>query len=189
MSDSTSSPKRVTFNSQLKADEQTFKTMQKVLAHIGEHIVGHTFDSLWELVSSKPVDYYKKHFRRENKRTNPLSNIKRPRTAYTFFTKERRNQIQAKNQDKGFGEISKMVSEEWGKLSVKKRAPYVKLEEEDKARYEAAKAEVLAAQPTNVEPDAPVETPAPVEEPSSPPAKKAAKSKSKGGKRAARKQK
>ena len=180
--------RRITFNSQLKSDEQLFKTMKKVLTHLGDNIVGHTFDSLWEFVSSKPVDYYARHFRRENKRTNPLSSIKRPRTAYTFFTSERRNAIKASNPDKSFGDISKMVAAEWRKLSDKKRAAYVKREDADKQRYEAAKAELLASGSTAEPVEAPVAE-EPVSQEASPPAKKSTKAKSKGGKRAARKQK
>jgi hypothetical protein len=161
--------RRVTFNSNLKHSEENFKLMVKVVSHLANVVEGQTFDSLWEQVSSKPVDYYRRHFRRENKRTNPLASVKRPRTAYTFFTQERRNAIKDKHADKGFGDISKLLAAEWHSLSDKKRAVYVKREQADKARYEAAKAELAtsveeSAAPVVEEPVA-TETVEPVEAP------------------------
>ena len=154
--------RRVSFNSQLKSNEDLFKTMRKVITHLSENIEGQTYENLWDLVSTKPEEYYRRHFRRENKRNNPLSEIKRPRTAYTFFTQERRNAIKESNPNKSFGEISKMVAAEWHKLSDKKRAAYVKRENADKARYETAKAQITG-------------TPAPTEAPASPPPEPAPK--------------
>jgi FtsZ-interacting cell division protein ZipA len=191
MSETQTTPRRVTFNSSLKHSEDHFKLMVKVLNHLADNVEGQTFDGLWELVSSKPVDYYRRHFRRENKRTNPLASIKRPRTAYTFFTSERRNAIKDSHPDKSFGDVSKLLAAEWHKLSDKKRAVYVKREQADKARYETAKAELTAATPA-AEPAPVVETPveeAPVQETRSrsPVAKKAKggakKAAKKGGRR------
>lgn len=166
--------RRVSFNSQLKGSEDLFKTMRKVITHLAENIEGQTYENLWDLVSTKPEEYYRRHFRRENKRNNPLSEIKRPRTAYTFFTQERRNAIKESNPNKSFGEISKMVAAEWRKLSKKARATYVKREEADKQRYETAKAELTAATATAEE------QPEQVEEPASPPPEPAPKRTAKG---------
>lgn len=200
-------PRRVTFNSSLKQSEGNFKLMVKVLTHLAGAVEGQTFEGLWEQVSSKPVDYYRRHFRRENKRSNPLAGVKRPRTAYTFFTSERRNAIKESNPDKSFGEISQLLAVEWHALSEKKRAAYVKREQADKARYETAKAEItVATAETTAEPvedthepvedtvESAEETPESAEETSepvskrssSPPAKKA-KSASKPRKPAAKK--
>jgi hypothetical protein len=162
MSEAQQTTRRITFNSQLKQSEEHFKLMVRVVTHLAGTLEGQTFDGLWELVSSKPVDYYRRHFRRENKRTNPLASVKRPRTAYTFFTQERRNAIKDSHPDTSFGDISKLLAAEWHKLSDKKRAVYVKREQADKQRYETAKAELLSASDST---PAPVEeTPAPVEE-------------------------
>jgi FtsZ-interacting cell division protein ZipA len=189
MSAQTQTTRRTTFNSSLKHSEDHFKLMVKVLTHLADSVEGQTFDGLWELVSSKPVEYYRRHFRRENKRTNPLASIKRPRTAYTFFTSERRNAIKEGNPDKGFGEISQLLAVEWHALSDKKRATYVKREQADKVRYETAKAELMAQQGDTAAPaEVPVETPAPVEETPKPaPAKKAKSAASKGAKKSAKK--
>jgi hypothetical protein len=162
MAEAQQTTRRVTFNSQLKHSEDHFKLMVKVVTHLAGTIEGQTFDGLWELVSSKPVDYYRRHFRRENKRTNPLASIKRPRTAYTFFTSERRNAIKDSHPDKSFGDVSKLLAEEWHKLSDKKRAVYVKREQADKKRYETAKAELTT--PAEETPAPAEETPAPAEE-------------------------
>ena len=190
MSAQTQTTRRTTFNSSLKHSEDQFKLMVKVLTHLADSVEGQTFDGLWELVSSKPVEYYRRHFRRENKRTNPLASIKRPRTAYTFFTSERRNAIKEGNPDKGFGEISQLLAVEWHALSDKKRAAYVKREQADKARYETAKAELMAQQGDTAAPaEAPVEAPAPVEEApkAAAPAKKAKAAAPKGARKAAKK--
>ena len=191
MSAQTQTTRRTTFNSSLKHSEEQFKLMVKVVTHLANSVEGQTFDGLWELVSSKPVEYYRRHFRRENKRTNPLASIKRPRTAYTFFTSERRNAIKEGNPDKGFGEISQLLAVEWHALSDKKRAAYVKREQADKARYETAKAELMAQQGDTAAPaeEAPVETPAPVEEApkAAAPAKKAKSAAPKGARKAAKK--
>ena len=189
----TTTQRRVTFNSSIKQSEGNFKLMVKVLTHLAGTVEGQTFEGLWEHVSSKPVEYYRRHFRRENKRNNPLAGVKRPRTAYTFFTSERRNAIKESNPDKSFGEISQLLAVEWHALSDKKRSTYVKREQADKARYETAKAELTSTSTETV--DAPVEEVAePVEEvvapaakrSSSPPAKKA-KSSSKAKKPASKK--
>lgn len=193
----TATPRRVTFNSSLKHSEENFKLMVKVLTHLASAVEGQTFDGLWEHVSSKPVDYYRRHFRRENKRNNPLASVKRPRTAYTFFTSERRNAIKESNPDKSFGEISQLLAVEWHALNDKKRAAYVKREQADKARYESAKAEMTPDTPV-ADVAAPVaEEAVPVAAPvaeeavpvSSPPAKKAktsAKAKKPAAKKAAK---
>lgn len=193
MTTSTTTARRVTFNSHLRGSQDNFKTTVKMLHHLADNLEGVEFSTLWELVSSKPEEHYTRHFRRENKRNNPLSDVKRPRTAYSFFTQEQRNTISAKNADKSFGEVSKLVAAAWNALSEKKRAPYRKLETADKERYETEKAAVLAAAPVEAAPveevAAPVEEVA--EEPASPaePAPKRvkstkAKSSGKGGKKA-----
>ena len=187
----TTTARRVTFNSHLRSAQENFKTTVKMLHHLADNLEGVEFSTLWELVSSKPEEHYSRHFRRENKRNNPLADVKRPRTAYSFFTQEQRNDISAKHSDKSFGEVSKLVAAAWNALSEKKRAPYKKREAADKERYEAEKAAILAAAPAQAETttEAPVEA-APVEEPASPaePAPKRvkstkAKSSGKGGKK------
>lgn len=190
----TTTPRRVTFNSSIKQSEENFKLMVKVLTHLAGAVEGQTFEGLWEHVSSKPVEYYRRHFRRENKRNNPLAGVKRPRTAYTFFTSERRNAIKESNPDKSFGEISQLLAVEWHALSDKKRATYVKREQADKARYETAKAELATADTTETtaapveEVAAPVaEAPAPAAKRSSSPPAKKAKSAAKPKKAAAKK--
>lgn len=183
--------RRTTFNSNLKQSEEHFKLMVKVLTHLADSVEGQTFDGLWELVSSKPVEYYRRHFRRENKRTNPLASIKRPRTAYTFFTSERRNAIKEGNPQKSFGEISQLLAVEWHALTDKKRATYVKREQADKARYETAKAELMAQQQGTETTTTVVAEAEPVVEAAPEPTQKRARSppakKAKGAKKAAKK--
>jgi hypothetical protein len=139
-----STPRQVTFNTEMKKDKRSFDLMVKVITHLSENVENQTFDTLWDLVSSKPLKFYTKHFRHEAKKNNPLSDVKRPRTAYTYFTKDRRNAIRDENPDRSFGDISKLLSVEWRALSARKLSTYTKLEQADKSRYAKEKVEVEA---------------------------------------------
>jgi len=69
---------------------------------------------------------------RKRKRTGP----KRPRTAYVYFTIDQRPNVQADNPEMKFGEITKILGEEWKSLSENDREKYVEQAEADKLRYE-----------------------------------------------------
>lgn len=72
---------------------------------------------------------------------------KQPRTAYMLFSSDRRQEMNAKGDDKlPFQEQSKIISEEWKKLNASKAkkaqtllAKYQKRAEEDKERYQLEK--------------------------------------------------
>ena len=66
-----------------------------------------------------------------------------PPTAFSFFTKETRHLISEKNPDHKFGEISKLVGQQWQGLDTKTRARFQKLEAEDKQRYHVARQQVM----------------------------------------------
>jgi structure-specific recognition protein 1 len=57
-------------------------------------------------------------------------------TAYMFFNKEKRPQINEENEDMSFGEVSTVIGKLWQSLSTEGKQPYENLAMEDKARYE-----------------------------------------------------
>jgi hypothetical protein len=59
---------------------------------------------------------------------------KRAKTAYIFFANEVRPRVKKENPEAKFGEISSIIGAEWNALSDKKKAPYVKMSENDKKR-------------------------------------------------------
>ena len=135
----------MSFTSKLSHNEDTYKLVSRVVHQLCESN-GLTFEEQWSAISRKTTDQLDRHFRRQRRQTNPLYQIKQRRIAYSFFTAENRNQLAAKHPELSFGEVSKLVGQEWKKLSEKQRAKYVKLEQADKARYEAEKQAVLAQQ-------------------------------------------
>lgn len=135
----------MSFTSKLSNDVDTYKLVSRVVHHMCESN-GLNFEEQWSAISRKTTEQLDRHFRRQRRQNNPLYQIKQRRIAYSFFTAENRNQLAAKHPELSFGEVSKLVGQEWKKLSDKQRAKYIKLEQADKARYEAEKQAVLAQQ-------------------------------------------
>jgi len=65
--------------------------------------------------------------------------IKRPLTAYMYFCKDQRADLAAANPDKKFGEIGKLLGEEWKALSEKEKRKYEEQNAVDKERFEQEK--------------------------------------------------
>ncbi len=105
--------------------------------------------TVWSTLSAKDFDGLDRHFRREKRRNDPLSSVKKPRTAFSFFTQANRNEIQLKNPTLSFGAVSKIVGEQWKALDEKSRAKYLALETEDKERYGTARQKVMDDMATN----------------------------------------
>jgi hypothetical protein len=101
------------------------------------------FDAVWSHVSSKDVDSLKKFHRRERKKNDPLALVKRHRTAFSFFTQERRNKIAENNPTLTFGEVSKLVGEEWRGLDEQQKLTYKSLELDDRKRYDTDRDEIM----------------------------------------------
>ena len=60
---------------------------------------------------------------------------KKPKTASLFFSEATRAELFSSNPGIRIDKLSKLITEEWKKLSEDARAPYVQLATEDKARY------------------------------------------------------
>ncbi|KAF4667792.1 hypothetical protein FOL47_003381 [Perkinsus chesapeaki] len=68
--------------------------------------------------------------------------IKRALSAYFFFMQKNRQKIMEENglQSKDIGDLAKKMGEAWKALSVEEKAPYTKMADNDKQRYEREKA-------------------------------------------------
>ena len=174
----------MSFTQRFKKNSEVFETAVKLLETVATEN-NLEFATLWSQVSTRDVDYLKKHHRKERKRNDPLAQIKRHRTAFSFFTQDRRNAISQKNKNLSFGQVSRLVGEEWRGLDEKTRAKYKKLEVADRKRYNKAREEImkdLASKQVDASAEVVVEA-APVE---SAPVEASTKSKASKGKRAAR---
>ena len=174
----------MSFTQRFKKNSEVFETAVKLLETVAtENKL--EFATLWSQVSTRDVDYLKKHHRKERKRNDPLAQIKRHRTAFSFFTQDRRNAISQKNKNLSFGQVSRLVGEEWRGLDDKTRAKYKKLEVADRKRYNKAREEImkdLASKQVDASAEVVVEA-APVE---TAPVEASTKSKASKGKRAVR---
>ena len=59
-------------------------------------------------------------------------------TAYTFYSMEVRSEVKTAHPNAEFGDISKIIGEQWKALTVEQKAPYVAKAEADKKRYAKA---------------------------------------------------
>jgi len=132
----------MSFTQRFKKNSEVFETAVKLLETVATEN-NLEFSTLWSQVSTRDVDYLKKHHRKERKRNDPLAQIKRHRTAFSFFTQDRRNAISQKNKNLSFGQVSRLVGEEWRGLDEKTRAKYKKLEVADRKRYNKAREEIM----------------------------------------------
>ena len=127
----------------IRSDEKCFVLAQKIITSLSEKY-SFNADEAWECISSTSIPNLTKKFKKLKKANNPLSSIKKPRTAFSFFTKTRRVKIGEANPNASFGELSKLVSVAWKALSDKEMKTYRNMETKDKKRYEDEKAALLA---------------------------------------------
>jgi thymidylate synthase len=74
-----------------------------------------------------------------NKKARKSKDPNRPKrnlTAFLFYSNMNRDAIKASNPEAKFGEIGKILGQQWKGMTVKEKAKYNKLAEEDKARYQ-----------------------------------------------------
>jgi hypothetical protein len=130
-------------SSLIRANESSFSLAQKLISSLSEK---YSFDAeeAWTVVSNNSISQLQKRFKKLKKANNPLSSIKKPRTSFSFFTKNQRVKIAEKNPKASFGELSKLVSVAWRGLSDKEMKTYKTMESSDKKRYEKEKTELLA---------------------------------------------
>jgi hypothetical protein len=84
---------------------------------------------------------------KKKKRVAKLKGPKKARSAYVFYTTERRSDVQAKNPKLEFGDVTKHIAEEWNKMSDNQKAKYEVQAKADKIRFEAENDEFNSAHP------------------------------------------
>ena len=77
----------------------------------------------------------------EMSRYVPPKKIKRPRSSYAFFMKDKREEIAEKNPEKNPRQLMAVIADAWKNISTQDKVKYTKLAEEDKARYAQEKSE------------------------------------------------
>lgn len=101
---------------------------------------------LWKSVTDK-TEYEKQakidrdRYEDEMSRYEPPKKIKRPRSSYAFFMKDKREEISTQHPDKTPRELMADIAAVWNGLSDEKKAKYNKLAVEDKERYVQEKAQ------------------------------------------------
>ena len=132
----------MSFNSKLRQNEATFKLVRQVVEHVCT-TNNLQFATVWPTISTKDCENYERHFRRERRKNDPLKDVKKVRTAFSFFTQEQRPLISAKHPDLPFGEVSKLVGQQWASLDQATRAKYQAEEAKDKTRYEGERQVIM----------------------------------------------
>lgn len=74
---------------------------------------------------------------KKQKRAAKLKGPTKARSAYVFYTIERRAAVHAANPDMEFGEVTKTIANEWNNMNESQKAKYEKQSEEDRVRYES----------------------------------------------------
>ncbi|KAF9932859.1 Non-histone chromosomal protein 6 [Linnemannia zychae] len=83
------------------------------------------------------VEEPKKKKRRAKKDPNAPKNAMSP---YIFFCEEWREKVKAQNPNSSFGEIGRLLGEQWRAYSDEKKAPYIAKHEKAKIKYAQEKA-------------------------------------------------
>ena len=100
------------------------------------------------------------------------SDVKKPMNAYVFFCQDKRPQLMADNPSMKFGDLTKVLAEQWKSMSEQDKQPYLKAAEAQKAEYHRQ-----ITTPVVVTTTAPAPAPAPVVAPAGAAPKKASSSK------------
>ena len=132
----------MSFTSKFRAEESQYKLGKQIVTFIcTENNLD--FNTVWESVSNKDIEYFDRYHRREKKKNEPLAGIKKPRTAFSFFTQENRSIIASKHPSLEFGAISKLVGQQWRGLNDSSKNKYLNLQKEDRIRYQTARQAIM----------------------------------------------
>ena len=125
----------------IRQSESNFKLAQKLVTSLSETF-NFSFEDGWANVCNTNIDALKRKFKKDNKKKNTFSSIKNARTSFSFYTKDNRERISKENPKATFGELSKLVSAEWNKLTDKEKKVYKNKEIKDKTRYQKEREEL-----------------------------------------------
>ena len=84
---------------------------------------------------SEPVSEPVQQTQTNSGKQQKLKKPKRALTAYNCYSKEQYPIIKSSNASMNFGEVQKLVSTQWKKMSDTDKTPYLALHEADKTRY------------------------------------------------------
>ena len=133
----------MSLTSLISQNENNCKLAQKLVHELSQKFSLNEGDC-WNAVCSKPYDMVVRRIRRNHRKNDPLSAVKKPRTAFSFFTQDNREKIRSANPAASFGDVARLVSKAWSALSAEQLASYKEREATDKRRYrtelDAAKA-------------------------------------------------
>jgi len=105
---------------------------------------------LWKLLSDEEKAVYNTKFEEEKARyaqemasysppaaqeAHKKVELKKPMNAYVVFCKEKRFQLMAQNPTMKFGEITKVLADQWKSMTEEEKQPYVKNSEEQRLAY------------------------------------------------------
>jgi hypothetical protein len=141
----------MSLTAQIGSSDSSFKLSQKLVASLAEKF-GFKFEDGWSTVSNRTVDNVQKRLKRERRRANPASQVKHPRTAFSFFTQQQRPIEAGKHKEATFGQLSRFVSDAWKALTPAQLQTYKDMEAKDKTRYQTERAAALAAAPAQAAP-------------------------------------
>lgn len=152
----------------IRKSEDNYKLVRKVVEALSTRYE-FNLEEGWSVVCDSAFNKLDNKFRRERRRNNPYSQVKKPRTAFSFYTAAQRAKVAEQNPNASFGEISKLVAAQWKGLSDKQKSKYRDMETTDKTRYqtdrEKVRLELEAAESSAPAAETPatevVETPAP----------------------------
>ena len=134
----------MSLTAQICSSDSAFKLSQKLVTALAEKF-SFKFEDGWSAISNRTIENVQKRLKRERRKNNPVSSVKKPRTAFSFFTQAHRPVVQKANPTANFGQLSRLVSADWKKLSEADMNKYKSMECADKARYTAERQTVLDA--------------------------------------------
>lgn len=86
-----------------------------------------------------------KKARKKGGKKKDANRVKKPLTAFMFFTMATRATVVEANPDIAFGDIAKKLGGLWNGMTAEEKQPFVDKAAEDKTRYETAKGAIEVA--------------------------------------------
>ncbi|KDN53631.1 hypothetical protein K437DRAFT_218621, partial [Tilletiaria anomala UBC 951] len=77
---------------------------------------------------------------RKTKKSKDPNAIKKPLSAYMYFSQAQREQVKLENPEAGFGDVGRLLGAKWKQMTDDQKRPYVAQADADKARHEREKA-------------------------------------------------
>ena len=150
----------MSFTSLIRGTEGSFNLARKIVDALSTKF---QFDAAegWNEVCSAPIEKVERRFRRERLHKKKLRNVKGPHSSYLIYSMDVRPTVIKQNPKASLTETSKIIANQWHKLSPSEREKYTKLAQKDRERYNtelaAAKAKEAAQEAANPTQTTPVE--------------------------------